>query len=159
MEAKITSSFTPLVGMIDEGSTEGVFKGTGCEYTGQFKDGRAHGKGVLKREVFGSTVDDEYSGDWDNDESSGFGEFICVYKTMRGQMRSPGSPLHGYGEQIDSTGKYQGKFTDGSRWGYIRHTAPDGTVKDCMWKYDKVARRVKCRSEFTTNNAEQGVPL
>ena len=45
-------------------------------YTGQWKNGLKHGKGIMKL-----PNEDEYEGNWDNDEISGIGKIVLILQS------------------------------------------------------------------------------
>ena len=134
VEVSILCHSDYFIGHVDEGSFEGTFTNENSvrEYTGQFKDGTAQGKGVL-------TWPDGavHSGDWLESTPYGYGELKYDgdgAEYYRGQWDM--AP-NGFGEKVDKTGSYLGQYRNGLHLGPVRHTSPDGVVKDTIWEKGK----------------------
>ena len=85
-------------------------------YTGEFKDGKENGHGVLLQDTF----DGEFRGDPDRYE----GEFVNGY-------------LEGHGTCQYANGDfYEGEFHKNRRHGHGIHTFANGPTIECEWDYD-----------------------
>ena len=77
-------------------------------------------------------------GDWVNGEFTGYGEMTRQDGTVRYRGGWYKSWEHGYGEEIDEDGVYQGQFlTNKGRHGFGRVTTPRGEVTDTVWRHNE----------------------
>lgn len=102
-------------------STYSVKRGVHCstvhtEYTGEFKDGKENGHGVLLQDTF----DGEFSGPPDRYE----GKFVDGYLEGKGTCQYANGDF------------YEGEFHKNRRHGHGIHTFADGPTIECEWDYD-----------------------
>ena len=122
-------------------------------YTGQIREYKAHGIGML------SSEDSQYVGDWAEGWFTGHGEAVdntrgWVYRCEFTESRR----MYGYGELAGGDGgRIQGLCVDMAVQGPVRYTAPDGSVKDTIWESGRDLE-VPCCADEAVEKAEEGWP-
>ena len=149
VKAKIQCNGYTLTGQIEEGSNEGMFQWDKITYTGQFRDNKPHGKGVLKG------IGYEGVGDWVDGWLSGYAEMIYPGSSYRGQCER--GRRHGYVEEIDKDGNmFQGQWDHSKgKHGMMRRTLASGSAQDTLWDSGRNTGEL-CGAEDAVEQAEQG---
>ena len=111
--------------------SKGVRTGKMAVYTGEFLNGRRHGRGmqVFERDDGG---EESYVGEWREDQRWGQGTLKTPHMTYVGQFEK--NLRHGRGvETYRDGGVYEGEFANGRRNGQGMFRWPNGDVYEGQW--------------------------
>ena len=100
---------------------QGTFSSEEMSYSGDWKDGKAHGQGLYENKKSGLI----YKGDWKNSKFDGSGTLISI----KGD-------------------EYVGEFKDGRYHGNGDLTYADGIVDEGVWDNGKLIKKIKIQKKI-----------
>src|SRR5579859_6594499 len=132
----------------------------GIIYTGQMKNGKFHGTGILKvenrgRVSFPRRNESEVSifqGHFFEGELEGHGTWT-VANIIRYEGNWKKGKMHGHGKKLETDGMYVGEFCYGKREGFGKLFRNHGNIGDGQWK-DK--KQPEAEQRNTVNGFDEG---
>ena len=126
-------------------------------YIGDWKDGKRHGQGTIHTDSY------HYTGQWTNDNITGFGRITFSDRTNKalfyeGELKN--TKYHGHGRFVFRNGDvFEGMYSNSIRNGYGKEVKINGDIYEGTWQGSKkitgTLRRTKhgCEIRFKDGKA------